>query len=150
MRFALLLSSLMIVALAVGCTTAMYSGPKRPLSEVARIVCRDTQIRSVDGKKTRFGGHHGAKILVLPGAHELGVTLSQIGPGYHLRSDRPDKVWFHAEAGHIYRVIPRITPRSWRPVIIDRVTGQTVHYYEASEKTNASGISILTDPSGKK
>ena len=143
MRFALLLGSLMIVAVAGGCTRAMYAGPKRPQSEVAKIECRDTYIRSVDGKKTRLGRGHGAKILVLPGAHELGVTLSQIGPGYHLRSERPDKVWFHAEAGHVYRVLPRITPRSWRPVIIDRVTGQTVHYYETSQKTNASGISIL-------
>ncbi len=78
------------VSAGAGCTIAMYPGPKRPASEIARIVAHgNSSIRNIDGMDLPVG----SRFTVLPGLHAVTVGSE----------DASQKaVCFKAQAGHWY------------------------------------------------
>ena len=69
-------AGLVALALAAGCTSVMYPGPRRAAHEVAVLVSSETAVDLLDG--TRFHHIHrqdGARYEVLPGRHQIGISL---------------------------------------------------------------------------
>lgn len=114
-----------VAVLASGCTTALYSGPSRPSSEVVTFVSDDSVITQVDGKRLTNGGNFWA-YEVLPGEHAVGVQLNEVGYGYRWYSNELYTICLWTEAGKTYRVQIERHGNLWRPYMIDDGSKQKV------------------------
>jgi len=125
-----LLSALLAASFLSGCTTAMYQG-EYPLEKVAKITSEDTEIAKVDDVDVPYSGGNYAKILVLPGERKIDVNLNRHTSSSSTRSLESVPVYFIAEEGHEYLVIPQVFGSGkWRPVIMDKKGTKSVHYFK--------------------
>lgn len=115
-----LLASVAITA----CTTAMYSGPRRPEAQIAVIYSRDTRINYVDRKWVRDDLWAGskAKYELLPGRHSVGISLEkrQYKVIYtKVQYSKTIVLCFDAEAGRRYLALALLDGGRWIPRIVD-------------------------------
>ena len=110
----------MAALLASACTTALYSGPTRPASELAVLASDDSTIAEVDAVKTPYSGGNFAKFEVLPGEHAVGVSLNKVmGYGRYYATSLYT-ICLRADAGKTYRVRIEMQGYLWRAYMIDQ------------------------------
>ena len=114
--------------LTSACTTAMYSGPRRPPSELAILASDDSTISSIDGVQTPYSGGNFGKFEVLPGEHSVGVSLNRVVGGGVYTADRPYTLCMKAEAGREYRVRIDMVGSLWRPYMVDESSAALVSH----------------------
>ena len=113
-----------MLLLVGGCTTAIYSGPRRPANEVATLKPSDTMIEEIDGMRLQAPS---GEFEVLPGQHSLLVFVyaERSAPYVHrlFFSQYPQRVCFNAKPGRTYLVSPKeLGNGQWEPQIIDQTT----------------------------
>jgi hypothetical protein len=113
-----------------GCTTALYSGPRRPREQVAVIGASDTLITAIDGVPIS-----GSKFEILPGPHSVSLRVSASRPGFmyttHIYSRGSLSVCFVAKAGREYLTRPSSDDdQTWVPQIVDTGIAYPVKVFE--------------------
>ena len=128
MRSRLGLGGIVVVAgcLGMACTTVLYKGPARPASQIAVLLSKDTMIVKVDNVMViDHASGNAARFEVLPGEHEVGISLNRTIPGFltsTLQQSGYVIVCVELEAGHTYRARPVIHGRRWSPQVVDETT----------------------------
>lgn len=113
--------SIALLALASGCTTAMYTGPRLPKEATALITeGRGSVIEVIDGRVVRGGGE--GSFTVLPGPHVLRASARGSVVGLFVTTQYhgpPAELCLEAEAGHVYRIAGRISADQWTLDVFD-------------------------------
>jgi hypothetical protein len=117
-------------SVAGGCTTVLYKGPRRPDSEIAALISRDTMVVRVDKLEVREKGQGNySRFEVLPGYHQVAISLNQVTPGVfttNVKRSAPIVVCVELEAGHLYQTQARINGDRWVPEIVDQSTQRPI------------------------
>jgi len=100
----------------------MYSGPKKPDSEVATIKFGGARLLRLDGSAPgSFAGGMTNEFKVLPGVHTL--TLSyEVNPRY----GSPITVSVSVEAGKTYLTQAFLNGNSWTAGVVEESSGRSV------------------------
>ena len=111
-----------------GCTTALYGGPTRGFSDVARLSpASGTRITEVDGRSLQSGRFTAYEIE--PGRHKLVASMkddSSLSPALRKANGKPPLLCFEAEATHTYGVSVTVLGNQLHAVINDKVPGADV------------------------
>ena len=114
------LAAAVVVALAGGCATVTYPGPRRPSSQVAIIEGRDLLIDWIDGMDVRGKRQ---RFEVLPGDHQLVVRLNYVKNYYYFSvrhyAEKPTGLCVIAQPGHYYGLTANMAGSLWEPVVLD-------------------------------
>jgi len=116
--------------LASACTTVLYKGPSRPASQIAVVTSHDTMVDKVDSLMVRehgMGNH--SRFEVLPGEHELGISLNRVRPGLfstHVQHSGYVVVCVDLKPGRVYETRPIIDGDHWEPQVIDLATRRPI------------------------
>ncbi len=113
--------SIALLALASGCTTAMYTGPRLPKEATALIrEGRGIEVGSIDGRVVRGGGD--GSFIVLPGPHVLRASVRGSVAGFFVTTDYkgpPVEFCLDAESGHVYLMTGHINADQWSLDVFD-------------------------------
>jgi hypothetical protein len=151
MRRSGLLGLTVATSLLGACTTALYKGPKRPSAEVAVLGAQETVIERVDSVQlgdSTSGSY--ARYEVLPGPHELSISLNRATPGFDYQNAermRPVVVRVALQAGHSYTAHALVNGEQWEAQVVDDETHLAVELPrpEGSPEVAASDAA-LADP----
>ncbi len=113
------LAAAVVAALASGCATATYPGPRRPSDQVAIIEGRDLYILWIDGMDVRGRRQ---RFEVLPGDHQLVVRLNYVDDYYVIavrHTSTPMGLCVIAQPGHYYGLSANVAGSLWEPVVLD-------------------------------
>ena len=124
------LTIIAVASLAGACTTVLYKGPQRPASEIAVIVSKDTMIDKVDSLIVRDNASgNSARFEVLPGDHEIGVSLLRTIPGFlttKIQHSGYIVLCLTLEGGHTYRTHAVMLGQRWAPIVIDETARRAI------------------------
>jgi hypothetical protein len=124
------LTMAVVASLASACTTVLYQGPERPASEIAVLVSKDTMIDKVDSLLVRDNSSgNRARFEVLPGDHEVGISLMRTIPGFlttKVQHSGYIVLCLALEGGHTYRTQAVIDGQRWAPVVIDETAARAI------------------------
>jgi hypothetical protein len=124
--------STVALVVGLGCgTTAIYPGPRRPENEVAVLVNHDTALDAFDDQPFEHAfSQKNARYEVLPGRHKLTVSLFAVRYQQDFtdveRSHDEIDVCCELQAGHRYIIGREGAGYTWRPLILDEATRETV------------------------
>jgi hypothetical protein len=133
----------MAALLGTACTTAMYSGPRRPPSELAVIASDDSYVSELDHVRAPFTAGNLGKFEVLPGEHAVGITLDKGMGAFKYYSYSMYTICMVALAGKEYRVKIEMLGSMWRPYVVDESSNLLVSYSCSSDISSASSGSNL-------
>lgn len=124
---------IVLVFLALGCTTVLYDGPRRPRSEAVTLAMNGTGLLVLDGKRVSDGLPEGRddEVEVLPGRHKLGVALFRserlkLGNMTKMYYTQPVTICLDAQPGRRYLILPTKVQNGWMPVIRNEGSNQLV------------------------
>ena len=119
-----------LASLASACTTVLYKGPARPASEIAVLVSKDAMIDTVDSLIVRDNtSGNSARFEVLPGDHEVGISLMRRIPGFlttKVQHSGYIVLCLTLEGGHTYRSHAVIAEQHWTPIVIDETARRPI------------------------
>ena len=108
-----------------GCITALYSGPARSSTNVARLSpASETKVTEVDGHSVESGRFTIYEIE--PGRHKLVAAMkddSSLTPALRNANAKPPLLCFEAEATHTYEVSVTVVGSRLHANINDQVPG---------------------------
>jgi len=143
-----------MTSLASACTTVLYKGPQRPASEIAVLVSKDTMIDKVDSLIVRDNASgNSARFEVLPGDHEVGISLMRKIPGFlttKVQHSGYIVLCLTLEGGHTYRSHAVIDGQHWTPIVVDETARRPIDGScdKASERADAAASAPPVEPSG--
>ncbi len=123
MRILSVIATSLIILLGGCCTAVKLYDAEKYDSEPAQITAIDTHISNIDEEEVPPS--RCANNSVFPGKHVVAARLdkseySGYGKRTHYYSDDL-KVFFVAEAGHYYEIMPKLMKRKkWRLIIVDK------------------------------
>jgi hypothetical protein len=136
---------------STGCTTVLYSGPRRPREQVAMISASDTLITAVDGVPI---SQSLGKLELLPGPHSISMRVSAARTGFmhttHIYSNGSLTVCFVAKPGREYLTRPSTDDdQTWVPMIIDTGLAYAVKVIEVETPHVDCGERLPAESAGR-